>query len=212
MFGLRNQYLKDIKKYGYPCENETGRGFDTQTFHSLNAISEDYLYMKIFPNGGNNQDTLIITVTESKNGSVLTYNPSYWFLSHYVYPKNYGELDSTLFLTLKKGVDALKVEPMIIIVAYESTQQPKNEFAISYYSQLWAYKLKFSHEKKFHLPQKTKNSINANRNRYFIPSIEKEKKLMTSLYKLIEGKQITDKQIKKMNTKYHWVTLFVDYM
>lgn len=213
MDSLVNKYIKLVTLSGYPSENETGSYFSYNTkkkrkrkgnkgiFYQLPLLEEDKI----------NHINMYIKITPSRHNTISK-KPGNWLLTHYINNKDHSLLDSSLFKVIENGWELLKLDPLLIISALESTRNPKNEFALSYYSRLWAYELAFNYQKKFDLPEDIKQQINQNRATYFLRSLKQEEDLLKALYNLETNKiidyKITSKQIKEV---WYLKKLFFNY-
>jgi hypothetical protein len=142
---------------------------------------------------------------------MLAMKPGNWFLTHYINSDNRTIIDSSFFNILKNGFDSLYLDPLIIVNSLESTQQMNNEFALSYYSQLWAYKLKFDYFKKFDLESSVKLTIDNNRAKYYLRSLTQEEELLKTLYKLKTHKELNQKYTSEdLNIIMEEIRIFIN--
>lgn len=186
MNALKFEYIEKISLYGYPTEKTTGSFFN-KTIQNKTAVNNiEFSHIYSIDNGSINQKLLL----NDENFQMLAMKPGNWFLTHYINSENRTIIDSSFFNILKNGFDSLYLDPLIIVNSLESTQQLNNEFALSYYSQLWAYKLKFDYFKKFDLESSIKQTIDNNRAKYNLRSLRQEEDLLKSLYKLKTKKDL----------------------
>lgn len=199
MRSLRDNYIKLVHTYGYPSENIVGSFYNWKLIKRMkNKYNSNLVHKLPVANWSNTKYKYIVISSPTRH--VLSLKPGSWFLTHYINPENHTVIDSTLFSILKSGFDSLKTDPLLIVNAMESTRELDNEFALSYYSQLWAYKLKFDYNKKFTLDKSIRSIVNSNRTSYYIRSLEQEELLFKALYELKFSEKISG-GISKENAK-----------
>jgi hypothetical protein len=206
---LRNKYIDLVNSIGFPAEREIGRFLRYSTKRIIKK--SDILFEKEF-------ETKFISPKRGKkmyvtelSTSFITFKPSYWFLSHYVNPFNLSDIDEELFKIISVGFDSLKIDPYIIANILESTREPKNEFAMTYYSRLI---ISISNDcfKKYHLTPEVSNQVNENRKKYFIRTLEDDFNLIKYFYKLKTGNELPEEFTQKdIECIQYEIKLFTNY-
>ena len=180
---LRNNYIELVQSYGYPAENVVGSSCKWKLIKRMRNKYKSCLVHKL-PVGKWSETKYKYIVIIDPAERTIPFKPGNWFLTHYINPEDHSVIDSAFFHILKLGFDSLKIDPLIPVNALESTRESSNEFALSYYSRLWAYKLNFDFSKKYALDENVRSIINANRASFYMRSLEQEELLFKSLYKL----------------------------
>ena len=192
---LRDDYIQLVESSGYPAESLVGTAWKWKLLKRMKRKYKSSLVHKLPVDKWGETKYKYIVVKHPRR--TISFKPGNWFLTHHINYEDHSVIDSVLFPTLKLGFDSLKIDPLIMVNALESTREPSNEFALSYYSRLWAYKLKFSYVEKFALKGKQRSFINANRASYHIRSLEQAELLFKALYKLKYSKSISGKITEK---------------
>lgn len=180
---LRDNYIKLIQTYGYPEESKVGSSCDWKLVKRMKKKYRSCFVHELSVDKWSETKYKYIVILDH-GGRTIPFKPGNWFLTHYINPENPSVIDSVFFQVLKLGFDSLKIDPLIMVNALESTRELKNEFALTYYSRLWAYELKFDFSKKFALDEHVRSIINANRASFYMRSLEEEELLFKSLYEL----------------------------
>lgn len=212
---LRDQYLVLINEYGYVNDAETGRKFQSRLVHRMQKDNNTFFYTSFKDN---------FYLREIYDGKAIRFNHQTdlavfssldvgsWFLTHYIHSENINLIDSTLFLSIEKGVNELKVIPYLLINILESTRLLENDFAFTYYSPV-LLSIRMNEYQKYNLSNEQKNAINSNRNKYGMRTLEREELLLRTLYKLKEKKELpgvfTNKDLKDISFEKQ---IFLSYM